>query len=261
MRTIVVDDEPWAIRNFQRQCESQPDLEIVGAFTNPIEALEFAKTHPLDFAVLDIDMPLMDGLTLGTQLRSLYPEVVLVYITAYEQYANAALRQKADYFLTKPCLPEDINDVVARAKLLSMRQRKPVFIRTFGNFDVFLNGQAISFSSAKAKELLALLVNNKGGIVTTADAMATIWDGYGSNALCRTAAMRLRKTLESYGIAYILSGKGEDRCVDITQFDCDYYLFIRGIKAGERAFTGEYMTQYSWAEATLSTLLKKAKLL
>ena len=101
MRTIVVDDEPWAIRNFQRQCESQPDLEIVGAFTNPIEALEFAKTHPLDFAVLDIDMPLMDGLTLGTQLRSLYPEVVLVYITAYEQYANAALRQKADYFFNK----------------------------------------------------------------------------------------------------------------------------------------------------------------
>lgn len=261
MRTIVVDDEPWAIRNFQRQCDSLQSLDIVGSFTNPVEALEFSKHNQVDFAVLDIDMPLMNGLELGIQLRSLYPDVVLVYVTAYNQYANAALQQKADYSLTKPCSPEDIIDVVSRAQLLSMRQRKPVFIRTFGNFDVFLNGQAIFFPSAKAKELLAFLVHNKGGIVTTAEAMATVWDGDGSNALCRTAAMRLRKTLESNGISYILSNKGEDRFVDIRQFDCDYYLFLHGIKVVEWAFTGEYMSQYSWAEATLSTLLKKTDLI
>lgn len=261
MRTIVVDDEPWAIRSFLKLCQSLNFFSFVGTFTNPREALEFSKSNPVDFAVLDIDMPQMSGLELGKELRALYPQIVLIYITAHEHYANAALRQKADYFLTKPYVPEDIADVIARAQLLSQRQRKPVFIRTFGNFDVFLNGQAISFSSAKAKELLALLVNNKGGIVTTEEAMAIIWDGYGSNALCRTAAMRLRKTLESYGIAYILSGKGEDRFVDITQFDCDYYMFLRGISASEWAFTGEYMNQYSWAEATLSALLKKTNLL
>lgn len=259
MRTILVDDEPWAIRSFQKQCEQFHFFHIIGTFTRPLDALAFAKNNPIDFAVLDIDMPQMNGLELGVELRKLYPDMVLIYVTAHEQYANEALRQKADYFLTKPYTSEDILDVASRARLLARRQRKPVFIRTFGYFDVFVNGQVVHFTSAKAKELLALLVNCKGGIVTTEEAMATIWEEGGSNALCRTAAMRLRKTLKEYNISYILSEKGGDRCVNINQFDCDYYLLLDGVKSAEWKFTDEYMNQYSWAETTLSSLLRKVK--
>ena len=257
MRTILVDDEPWAIRSFQKHCEQFHFFNIVGSFVNPVEALCYAEHSPVDFAVLDIDMPQMSGLELGIRLRRLYPDIVLVYVTAHDQYANDALRQKADYFLTKPYSAEDIADVAARARLLAQRQRKPVFIRTFGSFDVFANGRLVEFSSAKAKELLALLVNNRGGAVSTEAAMAVIWENGGSGALCRTAAMRLRGTLEQYGIGYILSEKGSGRCVNISRFDCDYYMFLNGVKAAEWAFTGEYMTQYSWAEVTLGALLSK----
>lgn len=260
MRTIIVDDEPWAIRSFQRQCAQFNFFQIVGTFLNPIEALSYAQSNPVDFAVLDIDMPQMSGLALGVELRKLYPEIVLIYLTAYDQYANAALKQKADYFLTKPFSAEDVADAASRARLLAQRQRKPVFVRTFGSFDVFVNGRLVEFSSAKAKELLALLVNNKGGAVSTEDAMGIIWEGNGSSALCRTAAMRLRHTLSQYAIDYILSEKGSSRCVNINQFDCDYYMFLNGIKAVEWAFTGEYMTQYSWAEVTLGSLLEKTQM-
>lgn len=260
MRIILVDDEPWAIRSFQKKCEQIPFFDIVGTFVNPIDALDFAESHSVDFAVLDIDMPQMSGLELGIELRKLYPDIVLIYVTGYEQYANEALRQKADYFLTKPYSGEDIMDIASRAWLLAKRQRKPVFVRTFGRFDVFVNGQLVEFSSAKAKELLALLVNNKGGAVSTEEAMAVIWENGGNSSLCRTAAMRLRNTLAQYGISSILSEKGSVRCVDMSQFDCDYYLFLRGSKSAEMGFAGEYMTQYSWAEVTLSSLLEKVRI-
>lgn len=257
MRTILVDDEPWAIRSFQKYCENLNCINIIGTFTNPLEALEYAKSNGIDFAVLDIDMPQMNGLDLGSELRKLYPDIVIVYVTAYEQYANEALKQKADYYLTKPYSEKDILDLVYRARLLAQRLRKPVFIRTFGSFDVFVNGRIIEFSSAKAKELLALLVNNKGGSVSTEEAMAIIWENGGDSALCRTAAMRLRNTLASYGIEDILSEKGSEHYVNIDKFDCDYYMFLNGIKAAQWAFTDEYMTQYSWAEVTLSALMNK----
>lgn len=257
MRTIIVDDEPWAIRSFINHIKNFNNLDVIGTFTNSIRALEFAENNHIDFAVLDIDMPQMNGLDLGLKLRSIYPNVVLVYITAYEQFALTALKQKADFYLTKPYLYQDIVDIVSRAQLLSRRQRKPVFIRTFGTFDVFLNGNIVYFSSAKAKEFLALLVNNKGGVVTTEEAMAIIWEDSKSNALCRTAALRLRKTLKSYGISYILSEKGNQHCVNINQFDCDYYEILKGDIEAKNAFSGEYMKQYSWAEITLSALLNK----
>ncbi|MDD4691154.1 response regulator [Eubacterium aggregans] len=257
MRTIFVDDEPWAIRKFQKLCAQIQDIDMIGTFANPREALDFAREHVVDFAVLDIDMPQMSGLTLGKALRALYPEIVLVYVTAHDQFANAALKLKADYFLTKPYSAADIRDVLQRARLLSQRQDKPVFIRTFGTFDIFLHGQPIEFSSAKAKELLAFLVDNKGGFVTTKEAMAVVWEGDGDDALCRTAAMRLRRILKQYGIEEILSENRTGHCVNMEAFDCDDYMLLKGMNRGKWAFSGEYMKQYSWAEVTLSALLKK----
>ncbi len=262
MKTIIVDDELWAIKNFQQQCRDIPYIDIVGTFTDPVEALDYAKENWVDFAVLDIDMPQLNGLELGVELRKLYPDVVIIYVTAHDCFALDAIKLKADYFVVKPYTVDDVNDALSRAMLLSRRQRKPVFIRTFGNFDVFLNGQPVIFSSGKAKELLALMVDRKGGIVTTEEAMAVIWEEQDNSgdrsAVCRTAAMRLRKTLSNYGIDYIISECASGRYVDSDRFDCDYYLYLRGEAEAKQAFTNEYMAQYSWAEFTLATLLEKA---
>ncbi|MGB4985323.1 MAG: response regulator [Erysipelotrichaceae bacterium] len=261
MKTIIVDDEPWAIRSFKNYCDKINYLEIVGSFNNPFEALEYARRNTINFAVLDIDMPQMNGLELGKELRKIYPELVLIYVTAYEQYAMEAIRLKADYFLTKPYTKEDIAEIVERAKLLSARQKKQVFIKTFGSFDVFINGELLEFSSEKAKELLALMVDNNGGLVSTEEAMAIIWEGIGDSSLCRTAVMRLKKTLYDNGIEYILSKENNNRSINVDTFDCDYYQFLKGDNKAIWTFTGEYMRQYSWAEITLNSLLKKTGML
>lgn len=57
MQVMIVDDERLALRQFMLETEEMTDIEVVGAFTNPFEALEFVKKHPVETAFLDIEMP------------------------------------------------------------------------------------------------------------------------------------------------------------------------------------------------------------
>ena len=57
MRTIVVDDEVLALQLFQMECETISELQIVATFESPLAALEYVKKNPIDFAILDIELP------------------------------------------------------------------------------------------------------------------------------------------------------------------------------------------------------------
>ena len=77
--------------------------------------------------------------------------------------------------MTKPYDRKDIEEVLERARLLARRQNKRVYFRTFGRFDMFVDGRAVYFENAKAKELLALCVDRRGGIVTIEEAADKLW--------------------------------------------------------------------------------------
>ena len=62
MKTILVDDMLLDLQLFELKCADMPDFEIVGKFTDPNAAIEYAAGHVVDFALLDIDMPGMDGI-------------------------------------------------------------------------------------------------------------------------------------------------------------------------------------------------------
>ena len=83
------------------ETEDMPDVETVGAFTNPFKALEFVKEQPVEAAFLDIEMPGMNGIELTEKLREIRPDLVVIFITGYENYTLDALKVKADYYLTK----------------------------------------------------------------------------------------------------------------------------------------------------------------
>ena len=175
MRVMIVDDERLALQQFMLETEDIPDVETVGAFADPFKALGFVKEQPVEAAFLDIEMPGMNGIELTEKLREIRPDLVVIFITGYENYTLDALKVKADYYLTKPYDRKDIAEVLERARLLSARQRKRVYVRTFGRFDVFIDGKAVHFPNAKAKELLALCVDHRGGMVTIEEAADKLW--------------------------------------------------------------------------------------
>lgn len=259
MRTIIADDERWSLEQFKTDCAGMDGIELVGAFDSPQAAYEYAKQNRVDCAMLDVSMPEMNGIVLGTKLRELYPNIVIVIVTAYEKYGIDALRMHADYFLLKPYDKKDLEYVLRRALLLSAGAKKRIYIQTFGNFDVFVDGKPIVFSSAKAKEMLALMVDRRGGIVTTMDIFTALWEdkapGDAAYSLCRKVYQRLNENLKAAGIEDLIIRYRKGRAVNSAVFDCDYYEYLKGNPEAVASFNGEYMSNYSWAEETLARLL------
>lgn len=146
---------------------------------------------------------------------------------------------------------------------MAIQPRRQIFIRTFGYFEIFLNGRPLAFGSAKAKELLALLVDRRGGFVASGDAIAALWENSAADATTlsryRKVAMRLKNTLEDYGILHILEIKKGLRRIIPERIDCDLYDYLSGQTEFARTYKGSYMLNYSWSEVTQSELHQNIK--
>lgn len=257
MKTILVDDEPIALKQLKWELLPYKEIEIIGTFQSSVQALKFAENHRIDFAVLDIEMPVMGGIQLGKELRKLYPEMVLIYVTGYANYIkDAILGVKADYYFMKPFGKVEIEDMVRRAKLLARRIRRKIRFRTFGRFDMFINEELIYFSNAKAKELLALCVDHEGGDVWMEEAVDKLWgdrpyDERTKN-LYRKAVSYCRRLLNQYGYANVFQSR-RGRChIQKESVECDLFQYK---KDPSFPFEGEYMIDYEWARETEAKLI------
>lgn len=142
---------------------------------------------------------------------------------------------------------------------LDARQPEPaqpeVHIRTFGYFDVFVGDAPIAFRNEKSKELLALLVDRRGGFVSSEEAIGFLWEEEPVNTVTlaryRKVALRLKNILEEYGISDIIESVNGKRRIVADKVRCDLYDYLSG---QTELFKGSYLTNYSWAEATLGEL-------
>lgn len=113
MRVLIVDDEPAARARLARLL-SELKIEIAGEAANGLEALEqLARLRP-EVVLLDIDMPEVSGLDVARRLPD--PGTLVVFQTAYDQYALAAFEREAVDYLLKPVTRERLADSLARAQ-------------------------------------------------------------------------------------------------------------------------------------------------
>lgn len=261
LKTILVDDELWSMKQFEMECESN-DIELKGKFDNAAEALAFVKKNRIDMALLDIKMPDMDGIILGRKLKEINSKMILIYITGYEGYIKEAMLDiGADYYLLKPYNKADVEQVLDRARCLSLRLRKKVAVRTFGEFDLFVDGELVEFKNQKAKELFALCIDS-GGEVTMKNAVERLWEGRNYDdkvkRLYRKAVAYLNTVFGQYGVENIFSSNRGSCHVNVTEVSCDYYEVLNGRNIKETLFDGRYMTNYSWSEETCGKLCRMA---
>lgn len=134
-----------------------------------------------------------------------------------------------------------------------------IFIRTFGYFDVFVDGVAILFRSEKAKELLALLVDRRGGYVSSSEAISILWENEPlsdqTRSRYRKVAMRLKDTLEQFGVSEIMESTQGKRRIIADNVECDLFDYLIHGESASSRFLGSYLRNYSWGEITLSELM------
>ena len=102
IRVLLVDDEPMANTTLRHLLKAFPSVEVAGACTEPEAALVFCAVQPVDAVFLDIEMPRIKGMELADKIRRLLPEVRLVFVTAYPDYALRAFDVSAIDYLLKP---------------------------------------------------------------------------------------------------------------------------------------------------------------
>lgn len=180
--------------------------------------------------------------------------------TAKERRIKAICSQKEpDSHASRYVMLYSVDDAEPLEPKAHLAEKRKVSIRTFGYFDVFIGDRPIAFRNKKAKELLALLVDRKGGYVTSEEAISFLWEDEPVNTVTlaryRKVALRLKNTLEEYGIADIMETTDGKRCIVREKVQCDLYDYLSGKEEYAQLFKGSYLTNYSWGETTLGELL------
>ena len=134
-----------------------------------------------------------------------------------------------------------------------------VQIRTFGYFDVFVDGKPIAFRNEKSKELFALLVDRRGGFVSSEEAISFLWEDAPADSVTqsryRKVALRLKRTLEEYGISDAIESVNGKRRLATERVKCDLLDYLSGRPEHAQLFKGSYLSNYSWGENTLAELM------
>jgi len=255
MKIICVDNEELILELVKDACLRLPQHPEVFAFTEAAGALDFLTDNEVDIALLDIRMPEMDGLTLAQKVKDASPDTAIIFLTGYSDYAVDAFAMHVSGYLMKPIDEERLRAEVDYA----LSGRKPLHIhrivaRTFGEFDLLVDGVTVSFERAKSKELLAYLIDRRGGNVTRAFLFAVLFE---EKAYDRAAQKymdviirSLRKTLSKVNAGEILEMSGGLLRVLPEKLECDMYRFMDGDINAINSYRGEYMSAYSWASLT-----------
>ena len=121
IRTVIVDDEPLALRGLRARLKAFDDIEIVAEAQNGREAIKQIRQHRPDLVFLDIQMPGLGGFEV---IRALVGDLMplIVFVTAYDRYALDAFEAHALDYLLKPVEEDRLKDAVHRVREVTVQR-------------------------------------------------------------------------------------------------------------------------------------------
>lgn len=122
MKVLIVDDEPLARTRLVRLLQEQPDYTVVAEASNGEQAIALCNTHNPDVILMDIRMPLMDGLQAARHLASIDEPPAVIFCTAYNDYALDAFDANAVDYLLKPVNRGKLAQALKKAQTLNRVQ-------------------------------------------------------------------------------------------------------------------------------------------
>jgi two-component SAPR family response regulator len=177
--------------------------------------------------LLDSNLCEQDVMELCSELKRLYPDIILVSATT-----------------------DQIKQILL--------QKSKVRAVMFGRFQLFVGDELVYFSNAKAKELLALCLDHRGGEVTMEEAIDKLWPDrtYDDRVkkLYRKAVMALQATLKEAGAEEIFITRRGSCYANVANIECDYFQFLETRDSEVSLYDGTYLFDYSWGEETLAML-------
>jgi len=209
VRAVIIDDERPALEGLKFLLRKS-GVEVCGTFQNPLLAVEKSTELKPDVAFIDIEMPGMNGLEAAERLLAMLPDLKVIFVTAYHQYAVEAFELAAIDYVLKPVHPQRLERTLARIRTESAQARpgEPAgadakaeekalgkadekadgeretekagtpMIRFLGRFECLSpDGQRLElhWRTAKAKELFVYLLHKRGSSAAKERLIDLLW--------------------------------------------------------------------------------------
>lgn len=169
LTSVIIEDEFPAREELKYFIFKHKGISLEKEFDNPVDALKYLQENRVDIAFLDINMPELDGMSLGKILVKLNPDLKIVFITAYRDYAAEAFEIKAFDYLLKPYSEKRIMEVLNN--LSSIKETaSPKEVEKINKVTVFLGEKMVVLS---LDEIYYIEVSEKESLVYTKDEIYT----------------------------------------------------------------------------------------
>ncbi|WP_028234986.1 response regulator [Pseudobutyrivibrio sp. MD2005] len=253
MRVMFVDDKK---KDLDELLEVSEDLfsgaEVV-SFDDPLNALAMARTSEIDIAIIDTDMCDLSGIELGGYLKELNPFINIIFTSNTTNYGFEAMQLHASGYMLKPVTKDKVRDELAQLRYAEKyNDHKRVFAQTFGNFELFVDGKPVEFKYSRTKEIVAILINNRGAQTTNGEIIASLWEDDGDPAKKQSYLSNLRQDLQNTFTKLKLEGiilkQRGSMAIAKERIECDLFDWLEKKNASKYKYLGDYMNQYSWCE-------------
>ena len=259
MKVIAVDDNKKDLKNISEIVSGVlPDAAFT-SFEDPLSALAAAREQEIDMAILDIKMSDLNGIELGKYLKKLNPFMNIIFLSSHKEYGFEAMQLHASGYMLKPASSEALRKELSELRYAEKyNDHKRVFAQTFGNFEFFVDGTPIEFKYKKTKEIVAVLIANKGAHTTNGELIANLWEDEGDPEKKMSYLKNLRQDLQNtvtrLGLEGIILKQRGSLAIAKDRIECDLYDWLEKKDASRYKYTGEFMKQFSWSEFYMSEL-------
>ncbi len=235
MKIWLIDDEQPCLDELAWLLKEYPDLELAGMDTNPLRALETLSHSQVDALFLDIDMPKLDGLELALRIQEKCPGMIVIFVTAYAQYALEAYKVHPVDFLLKPVKRTRLDDCIKHLRELyallhpDEPVKRGITIRCFGDFE-FICQTEVKWGTRRVRELLLYLIGKNGFPASKSELLGVLFGGQDDKSAVHNLYMtvyRLKSLLNSIDPEQKMMKLRSDNALIFAPGVCDYTDFMR----------------------------------
>lgn len=276
MNVVCIDDKPLALESLSLELRQICSVEIVNTYVNAFEGLANIIQDEVDVVFLEVKLPEIKGIDLARKIIEKKPDVLIVFLTAYKEYAVEAFELEATDYIVKPVQLKRLQSTIERAKRklhalrhFSSNKETKLSIKVSNHLAFSTDGKQFSplqWRTTKAEELFLYLLHNRGHMVDKFTIKEVLWGDFDvADGLLHTTISNIRKALKEYkdhikvrlrGNAYFLEMKQVQ--IDLFHWEDELNSLGRSIPKALEKYEkimklnqGVYLKQYSyiWLES------------
>jgi DNA-binding NarL/FixJ family response regulator len=123
IRILIVDDQRPTRQGLKALLLHYPQVEVVGEAANGQEALQLVAAYRPDVVLMDMQMPVMDGVEATWRIKGNWPQIKVVALAMYSTYEIEALKAGVDVFLVKGFPSDALLDAILNLNHISSKER------------------------------------------------------------------------------------------------------------------------------------------